>query len=173
MNWGKMSKSKLQKGLHPQDFSSFLLVSSSETFTFNCSFPHSGGKHSARNFAVLQYSSLPQDTPWGTLHLHFTAGETMGHSREGSEQRSGSIVIAGTAGASPAASWHFTFCLTVRHTGWIHYLFHKYHMLSTDQCFITTTSENIATNNFHVWPFVALNLQLLNSLFPGFAFVHV
>lgn len=81
--------------------------------------------------------------------------------------------IAGTPGAGVAYSWHFTCYLAIRHTGWNHYIFHKYHMLNAAQHCIITVSENTTAKNYYAWLFIALNLQLFNSFFLDFAFIDV
>lgn len=74
-------------------------------------------------------------------------------------------------GARDRVSWPFT--VAIRHTGQIHDNFHEYDMPNAAQHSIITISEKTATNNFQVWLFATLNLQLFNSLSPGFAFMPV
>lgn len=135
------------------------------TCGFICLLSDSRGKHCARKVEGLQSFSLPKDIPWCIPYFHSTA-EGTSVKRVSRDQRA-------HAWARLTVSWSFTSCLAIRHTGQIHDNFHKCDMPNAAQQSIITKSKNTATNNFWVWLFATFNLQLCNSLSPGFAFMGV
>lgn len=93
-------------------------------------------------------------------HLHFLAWETTEQDEEGASTDWAALQSLSHL-CQPCTFLALRLCLAGEHTGWSHFFSHKKQMLSTDQHCITTISESNATNNFHVWSFVALNLLFL------------
>lgn len=169
----KLYRPKLQRGLHLWDFSSFTLQSHLQIHIYiHFLVPRFKRKTPCKKCHSFTILFPSQRYSFGHLISPFHSWGGKGALRWRERAQTPSHIF-GTRGARAADSWHFTCHLAIRHTGWIHYIFHKYHMLNAAQRCVITISENTATNNFYVWPFVTLNLQLSDSLFPAFAFMDV
>lgn len=153
-------QTKVTRRTSPLGFQQSLVTVCKHTLTFICLFPHSGGKHFARNLPVLQHFSQRYSLRHVMSSLHFSARETTEQDREGASTDRAALQSLSHL-CQPCSLLALRLCLAGEHTGWSHFLSHKYQMLSTDQHCITTISENTATNNFRIWSFVALNLQFL------------
>lgn len=169
MGQRKLYKTKLQRGLHLCDFSSFMLQSYLQIHIYiHLLIPRL--KESTEQEMMLFKILFPSQR-YSLMHFVFPC-HSWGEKgacwwREWAQSR---YHIAGRPGTRAADSTCF---LAIRHTGWVHYIFLKYHMLNASQHCLITVSENTAMSNFYVFLFVTPNLQLFSSHFSGFTFMDV